>query len=90
MTASIPHNDPFFIHESTRIVPVHLDDRPLLGMLWQDCLYRRCATVWPSHRPKAIQRDCRRTGDVDRSALGSGVPVALSGRFHYNWLPKLG
>ena len=39
MTASIPHNDPFLIHESTRIVPVHLDDRPLLGMLWQDCLY---------------------------------------------------
>ena len=46
----------FNIESAHRLIPVHPDDRPLLGMMWRDKLYvDTTLPFWPEVSPKDIR-----------------------------------
>ena len=42
------------IQSAYRIIPVHPEDRWLLGMVWEGALYRHSVTVWATISPQGI------------------------------------
>ena len=65
------------IKSAYRIVPVHPQDRCLLGMKWD-------GTIWAMVGPENLQCASRRVG-MDCPATGCGSLVALPGRLHHVW-----
>ena len=69
----------FDLKSAYRHIPVHPDDRTLLGMQWKDQLF--VATFWPTLRPNDIQCSSGGIG-IRHPTEGRGSVGPLSGRLH--------